>query len=157
MNKLHVEPVKTYDWRAREVARNMRHEDVTELWELSRTRPREAVEQSIRMSSEAYVAMMGSEPVAVFGASSAALGDVAVPWMLGTRALDDVAAEHTALTRRFVAHLFETKDLLYNMAHIDNRRSLVYLRRVGFTIGKPFTVPRTGATAVMFEMRRENV
>lgn len=138
------------------VAAHMRQEDADELWRLGRSTPRGAVERSIGMSNEAYVAYVDDVPVAVFGAHMPVIGSYGVPWFLGTRGVDDHAAEYIAWGRRFTDHLLETCDVLQNMALASNRRSLVFLKRIGFAIGEPFRVA-TGAEAVLFRRTNENV
>lgn len=144
-----VEPITTYTEGARRVALALRREDVDELWKISRSRPEEAVEQSIIGSTEAYTAWIGDTPVAVMGASISTLGRYGVPWLLGTRGIDDHAAEYIRMARKFLAHLHESCDVLENVALASNRRTLVFLSRMGFDIGKPIKV-RARVEAVIF-------
>ena len=150
---IRVEPITTYTADAREVAQNMRREDREELWALGRSLPEDAVTQSIEMSTEAYVVFSAQTPIAVMGANTPALGDVSVPWLLGTRGVDAHASEYMRLGRKFTAHLLEKSALLENLALSTNRRTLVFLSRMGFAIGEPFKVP-TGAEAVRFTMEK---
>lgn len=156
MNDLVIEPIAAPDARSQHVAQFMRQEDRDELWALSRTLAPEAVRQSVEASTEAYVALNKGEPIAVFGAVVPALGRHGVPWLLGTRGVDDCAKEYFQVCRKFVAHLAKSCDVLQNMALADNRKTLVFLSRVGFDIGKPFKTA-TGAEAVLFRMETTNV
>ncbi|URC15454.1 acetyltransferase [Octadecabacter Antarctic BD virus 1] len=151
---IYVEPTAKFGADEREVGWLMRDEDRDELWELGRTTPLEAVEQSIETSTEAYVAYdEEGTPIAVFGALTSVLGDVGVPWLLGTRGVDDHAREYMQLGRKFSAHMLTTCASLENVALARNRRSLVFLSRMGFDIGRPFKT-LTGVEAVRFTMEK---
>lgn len=135
----------------RHVARHMRMSDRDELWALGRTNASDALRQSLAVSTEAYVAYDGEEPIAVFGANIPALGGFGVPWLLGTPRVDHRAREYFPWARRFIAHLLERCDTLQNMASAENRKTLIFLSRLGFDIGEPFVTP-TGARGVLFTM-----
>lgn len=151
---IEIEPVSATTPDVLYVSDRMREEDVAELWALARYTPEAAVRQSVEVSTEAYLCRVDGEPAAVFGANAPVLGGVSIPWFLGTRAVDRHAAEYVRWGRRFTDHLLTTHDRLVNMAHVDNRRSLVYLRRIGFTLGRRVRVA-TGAQAVIFERAKD--
>lgn len=147
---IRVKPIDRMTRAALLVATRMRQEDVDELWALSRTKPVAAVRASIRVSTEAYVAYVGEEPVAVFGVSAPVIGGYGVPWFLGTRGVDGHETTYFRMARRFIAHLLTKCDTLENMADARNRRTLVFLSRLGFAMSEPFRVP-SGAYAIMFK------
>ena len=151
-----IHPVSAYNTEACDVADGLRREDRDELWALGRSTPHEAVRQSIEASTEAYVARWSGSPIAVFGANVPTLSDVGVPWFLGTREVDHRAAEYMRMGRRFTAHLLTQCDTLENIALRANRRTLVFLSRMGFAIGTPFRTA-TGAEAVRFTMEKTHV
>lgn len=156
MNKVEVIPIKAYGDEAEHVVRNMRNEDRRELWALSRSTPEQAVRSSIIYSSEAYVATNQGTPIAVFGAAIPAIGGIGCPWFMGTRGVDDCAKEYITMGRKFTAHLLEQCDILSNVALAENRKTLVFLRRMGFDIHDPVVLP-SGVRAVAFEMRKRDV
>lgn len=151
-----VEEVSGYNDDARHVARFMRQSDRDELWALGRTLAHDAIRQSLAVSTEAYIAYDDDEPIAVFGANIPALGSFGVPWLLGTPGVDHRAREYFPWGRRFIEHLLTQCDTLQNMASADNRKTLVFLSRLGFDIGEPFTTP-TGSRGVLFRMEAKHV
>jgi hypothetical protein len=153
---IRIERITTYTADAADVARFMRFEDREELWQLSHSVPEDAVAQSIEMSDEAYVAFAGPYPVAVFGVGTTALGNHGVPWFLATREADAHSKMYMKMARKFLAHLLERCGTLSNVALASNRRSLVFLSRMGFDIGQPYTT-QTGAVARHFVMERKHV
>tara|TARA_X000001316_G_scaffold12173_1_gene6019 strand:+ start:3403 stop:3867 length:465 start_codon:yes stop_codon:yes gene_type:complete len=153
---IRVLPITTLVSDAQYVARFLRQEDRDELWELNHSLGHEAVRQSIEASTEAYLAYADDKPIAVFGASVPVLSDVGVPWFLGTRGVDLHANEYMRLGRKFTQHLLARCVMLENIALRRNRRSLVFLSRMGFAIGEPF-ITATGAEAVHFTMERKHV
>lgn len=153
MIRFEVAPLERYTHEAHAVAQNLREEDIEELWMLSRSEPEDAVKRSIGASDEAYIVRMWGKPVAVFGACAPALGTFGVPWLLGTRGLDACPNEIISYSRRFTDHLLERCTMLENTALASNRRTLVFLKRVGFDISAPYRVA-TGADAVTFRKER---
>lgn len=147
-----------YDFDAQHIALFMRAEDRQELWDIGRRLPWEAVVKSLELSTEAYIATdtVAGEPVAVFGAYRDALGDVAVPWLLGTRGVDRNAGAYIKLTRKFCAHLLRSATRLENVALESNRRTLGFLSLAGFVMDEPTTL-QNGARVVRFWMEKPNV
>lgn len=155
MEKPTIHPATGYCDEIAHVAKYIRQEDEDELWALSRDTPRGAIKASAEMSDELYFAMHRGAPIAVLGAATncTALGGRGVPWLLGTRGMDACPNEIISYARAFTDHLLETCDVLENIASVDNRKTLVFLSRIGFAISEPFEMP-TGAMAVTFRKER---
>lgn len=148
----HVE-VRTH-WCAEldHIATHMRQTDVDELWTLTRTRPREVLERSLRVSGEVHVGFDDGEPVAVFGTATAAIGRVGVPWLLGTDKLTTRPLRFMRWAKRYVAHIRATHTELRNVVDAANVPSIRFLEALGFEVLPPH-LTMTGTYARQFHMK----
>lgn len=94
------------------------------------------LQAAVRASEDVFVAVTAAgEPFAVFGlAPVSLLGGIGCPWMLGT----DTAAHHAigviTLARQHVARWSQRYSLLFNYVDARNKRSIGWLKRIGFTV-----------------------
>lgn len=114
----------------------MRVRDIEEAYATNGHGPLEALCRSLALSTEAWTAEDTAGPFAIFGVAPA-LPDTGSPWLLGA---DRLVTEHRAFflkqSRPYVARMLELYPLLLNYVDARHTDSLVYLRRVGFTIAK---------------------
>ena len=72
----------------------------------------------------------------VFGlARPTLLSPEGIPWLIGTRELPRHYSALAYEARRYIAHWQSTSTHLYNYVGTQNRASVLWLRRLGFTIG----------------------
>lgn len=151
-----VEIREVTDEAVKYVAENMRLDDVAEVWALSRLSPQVALDTSVAITPYSLAAYVDGRPAAVFGVYERLLGNVGVPWLLGT---DDVLKGARVLlqhTKPFLKHQLLSYRRLENEVHAENRLAVRYLRWAGFTLSEPY-VTSTGATAIRFWMERNDV
>lgn len=136
------------------VASNMRQRDVDEVRDLSGYDPVPAVQRSVALSDEFFVARADDIPFGVFGVASAigVAARVGVPWFLGTdlagtqpRAMHEGGQHFTRRWRRRYR-------LLANLVSVKNEESVRWLARVGYVLDEPALV-RPGVYARRFWMR----
>lgn len=105
--------------------------------------PEVALPISLRASSVAVTAMVGGEPVAIFGVCPAnLLAGEGLVWMLGS---DAVVRQGRALLReapQWLALIGDGYRLLRNHVDARNTRAVRWLRRMGFSLAPavPFGV-----------------
>lgn len=134
------------------IVKHMRDGDVQELRELGCDNPEETVFRSARHSDACFVAYRDGLPAAVFGVGpSATLGRVGVPWLLGTDAVVTGARYLIADGREVVRSWQRRYILLQNVVSVNNKVSVRWLSRLGFTFGEPFATPYRGQ-AMVFTM-----
>lgn len=95
-----------------------------------------AVLRSFGDSARTWVAVIDGTPECIFGISEVS-PEVGVPWMLGT---DEVSKQQRALVRdakRTVDDMQAAYSTLMNFVHIDNRHSIIWLKRLGFKFLPP--------------------
>jgi hypothetical protein len=113
----------------------------------------EAILASIRGSSLCWTALSGDEHlIAVFGV--APISDrVGSPWMLGTDRLDHHAKSLMRLSPPFIRLMRDAFPHLVNFVHAENRKSIRWLSRLGFTLSPPQPYGARGELFHPFEMR----
>lgn len=150
--------VEATEDHAAEVAANLRLMDVLESAALLGTTGVEAVWHSMAAPGKVYAAEHSyGTTVALFGVSrTTVLGNIGSPWLLGTDRVDEHTAVMLDVSRRFVAHKLKRFEELRNVVWERNRKSQVYLRRVGFTLGD-VKINHLGEPFREFTMRRQDV
>lgn len=79
-----------------------------------------------------------SSALCVFGlARPTLLSPEGIPWLIGTTVLPRYSKGLLFEARKYVAHWRSTSTLLYNYVDTRNVASVLWLRRLGFTIGEP--------------------
>lgn len=73
--------------------------------------------------------------VCIFGAAPATLmGDKGMPWMVGTHLVEVERRALMRLAPAYIARMLAAFPLLVNVVDARNRRSIAFLRRLGFII-----------------------
>lgn len=157
MSKVTLSPPTAQD--ITELVATMRDADVIELGALGHTNLGEVVRESIQASgSMAFSVRVDGVLVCIFGVAALDLLQLCGgPWLLGSTALDKCAKQLLRESRRVMALLREDYPILINYVHVDNHRSLRWLRWLGFEI---FPAQAYGPNRAMFrrfEMRTGNV
>ena len=102
---------------------------------------------SLESSEEAWVGIGDQgELLGIYGV--ARIGDMGGPWMLATPDVYRYSKELVRDGREWVKGILPRYSMLFNFVHEDNTRSIAWLRKLGFTIGK--LVPEYGAAKAPF-------
>lgn len=133
------------------IAAHVRPQDRVEIAALGETDVRAALERSVRDSVWSLVADTGT-PACVFGlaAPNGMLGDLGVPWLIGTPAVTRNRRALMRLAPAYIRHMLQTYPRLVNGVHADNSVSIAWLRHLGFTVHPP--VDHNGHQFHPFEM-----
>lgn len=137
------------------VGRNLRPADWTEAFLLSGHDPREAVKDSFQNSTAAFVACLDERPIALFGVSDYDESR-ATPWLVATPEADRYGRDFVAFGRLFVQAWLDVWPCLFNYVHVDNLKSIRWLKRLGFTIHAPEPVGALGAEFHLFTQYRSS-
>lgn len=120
------------------VAANMREADVREVWASSHSTPEQAVRESLRVSTAAWVGYYEDAPVCVFGVAPLNMvAGIGSPWFLGTDKLLERPSSFLRRCRPYVARMLRVYPRLVN--HVDDRNELSkrWLSWLGFTLCEP--------------------
>lgn len=120
------------------VAANMREADRREVWASSRSTPGQAIRESLRVSTSAWVAYYDGHPVGVFGVAPLnMIAGIGSPWLLGADELVKRPVRFLRRCRPYVRKMLQVYPKLVN--HVDDRNeaSKEWLRWLGFELGEP--------------------
>lgn len=138
------------------VAANLRPGDRAELAALGYEDPEPIMQQSLRISSEAFAVLEDGGPIAVFGVSPLGLlGEVGVPWMLATPAVARHRRAYARLGPAYTERMLSLFPRLLNVVHARNTVSVAWLRRLGFSFGPEFRHGPRGEPFYLFEKKRD--
>lgn len=109
--------------------------------------------RAVNGSVESKVAITAfGEPIALFGvACTSLLTGSGCPWLLGTPELDKRGREIVAITRDCVSRWGAQFNKLENYVDARNNRSIVWLKRSGFTMAEAKPYGREGMLFHRFE------
>lgn len=139
---------------AADLAPRMRKADVEEVWASGACRPQEALERSLRMTPEPWSGFANGELVCMFGiAPLTLLGDVGLPWLLGSHNLPQYARRFLRLNRHYMACVKQDYRLLVNYVDARNSVAIRWLGWLGFTILPAEPYGPFGLPFHRFEMR----
>lgn len=119
-----------------ELCCTMRQSDQVECELATGRSHRQALAFSIADSVRSGTGLVGCKPVVIFGVT--AIGDyIGAPWMLAAECLEDHGYAFSKMSKGVIESMAEGFKRLENYVHADNRQSIAWLRRVGFTVGRP--------------------
>lgn len=108
--------------------------------------------ESLAMSDEPLAFEVDGEVLALFGCAPGQ--GYGIPWLLGSESLFEHPRVLLSLPFDYIPVWLAKYGLLQNMVHGENLRSIRWLRRLGFSIGAPFTLPG-GSQFHPFFMRQD--
>lgn len=132
---------------------NMRACDVAEVRACGHE-PAEAAQRSTAHSLLCWSAFAGDQLVCIFGASPVSIvSGIGSPWMLGTPALDRHSRVLVRVTPGYIAQMLKAFPHLVNFVHADNKTSMRWLKRLGFSFHEAQPFGALGESFHRFEMR----
>jgi len=124
------------------LAPRLRDIDKREVWATSHLTPLEALLQGVDTPRWCWTGLRDGVPVCIFGVSALSLLDgTGVPWLLGTEGLD---AKFLIKGKAIVRLLQKEFPNMVNYVHVDNKKSIRWLKWVGFTIDSPAPFGKEG-------------
>jgi hypothetical protein len=117
------------------IVQNIRKPDLAELWASCLQTPDVVARKGLERSEVVMTGMIDDEPVCVWGVvKESMLFNAGTPWMIGSKALDRNATKFLRHCRPEVMKLLDNYDILENYVDARNRRSIQWLRWLGFNI-----------------------
>lgn len=115
----------------------------------------ETLVESVRTSNWVVVGLADDELACIFGLApiDGLLGRRAAPWMLGTPVLDKHPGALMKRCRRYVDGMLHTYPHLLNFVDARNKRSIRWLKHLGFTIHPPVPYGAQQLPFHLFEMK----
>lgn len=140
------------------IAANLRECDRAELEASTSVKPVKAITDSIRLSAAAWTAEIDGIPIAVFGVTpTSLLAGIGSPWLLATTDCDSVTVPFVRLTRTYIPIMQSLFPVLENLVDVRNKKSIRWLKRLGFEFHEAEPHPYSGLLFCRFEMRLNDV
>lgn len=112
----------------------LRESDVKEIWASHNHRPEEAIRRCVEDTLLSCTIENG-RPIGIFGISTdQVLGNKATIWMLATDDLNKINRRFVRNSRVFVLMMLRFYPLLENFVHVNNKKSILWLRWLGAVI-----------------------
>lgn len=133
----------------------LRPADLRECLAYGQADVRAGIAESIAGSFFCWSAHEDTALLAVFGVGPLSMiNGIGSPWLLGTPLLDRRSRLLQRLAPQYVAKMLQFFPHLLNFVHVENVRSVRWLKRLGFTIHPPAPYGRLGHLFHRFEMHR---
>lgn len=147
-----IRPTQSGDAAA--LAANLRPADLAECLAYGRGDVSAGIESSVARSPLCWTAFIDGELAAILGCGLVSMmGGVGSPWMLGTPVLDKHARVLVRATPEYIAKMLNAFPHLVNFVHTENKTSMRWLRRLGFTLRDAVPYGAKGELFHPFEMR----
>lgn len=140
------------------IAENMRTADQIEVMASHGMTPIEAVLNSQELSDYCSVATYNDRPCALFGlVVRDLLTGTGCPWLLGTNDIDLCKRDFIKHTRSGVSEMLEICPRLENYVHVENRKSVRWLKTMGFQFDNPLPLGISGELFMRFHLEKKDV
>lgn len=138
------------------VIANIRDEDVAEITALDNGNVRDALYETPDLEKNAWVWEREGKVHAIFGVNPVeGLDKVGVIWMLATKTFDEHFMVFAAACKVVVEHMIKNYEYLFNYVYVENRKSIKWLKWLGFDIKPAEPIGVNGAEFHRFEMWNE--
>lgn len=133
----------------------MRQSDVEEVMASGGFTPLRALEESLKISSEAHTMFLHGKLAMIFGVAGAP-GRPGVIWALGSDVISEHPKAFMRASKAWIEQLKRRHPVLVNAVHSRNKPSLRWVKRLGFTVKEPIIFGRKGELfcPIVWEARR---
>lgn len=116
----------------------LRESDKQEILAASGFDPNKALMDSFMGSSLCWTVTKGGQVIAIFGAAGvSALSSVGMPWMLGSNELNRAGVEIVKVSMYYVKRMKDRFPILVNFIDARQKKSVRWLKWLGFTVEQP--------------------
>jgi len=120
------------------IAADMRQADADEVWASDNQTPLEALIEGWKVSDLAVVITVNDEPCVMIGlVIRDILSGAGIPWLLGTDNALKYKRQFLTQVPAVINEMLNICPRLYNYVHVDNKVSVKWLKRIGFTFDEP--------------------
>mgnify|MGYP003625007109 CR=1 FL=1 len=135
--------------------KNMRQADRNELMALHNEIGR-IVQYSFERSEHKWSVYANGEFVCMFGVGYAALvSDTGIIWMLGTDLIEQYKGAFIRHSKRYIEAMLTIYPVLSNYCDVRNKRTIRWLKFMGFTFSEPTPRGVHNLPFVKFELKRD--
>ncbi len=122
---------------ARALAPRLRQADKDEVFASGGHTPERALVMSVNVSTVAWTALLDGEPEIMWGASSYDYSPdedhlMGIVWLLSSDRMYEIPDRFIEESHTYVSKMMDTFDTLFNYVHLANRKSRLWLHKLGF-------------------------
>lgn len=133
------------------IAANMRLSDRREIYYLAALPPLQALKTTAAVSVISWTAVVDDKPALAFGVCrKSAVSEIGMPWALGTDQADKQITKYARQSRIFYDGVTQAFPALENYALAENKKTLRWLKWMGFDMDEPAPYGCFGAMFVRF-------
>lgn len=135
------------------VIENIRNEDLVETRALGGKTVRECLETTPDIERNAWVWENNGVVICIFGVNPIVGGDhLGVIWLLATKFFDDNSITFAFKCKPIVKDVIKLFKYVFNYVYAENRKSIRWLKWLGFNVCKAEPIGKNGAKFHRFEM-----
>ncbi len=139
---------------ARELAVTMRHEDVLETWAATHMGNYEVLENSVKVSRDAWTGLVDGRVLAMFGVvTTTALSRDGCPWLLGSQEVGAHGRAFARFSKEYIRLIAPRYDTLANFVDANYPEAIRWVRWMGFKIEPAAPFGPEGAPFHLFWMK----
>jgi ribosomal protein S18 acetylase RimI-like enzyme len=131
---------------------HLRPEDEEEIRALDGSTAEQALAETPDLLENSQVWEVDGEVVCIFGVTPYE-GKQGIIWMLATKNFDQYSMMFAARCKSVVAQMVSKYDYVFNYVYSENKRSIRWLKWLGFRVGKPEAIGIEGGNFHRFHMR----
>jgi hypothetical protein len=138
------------------IASDMRQADVDEVWASNQYTPLEALHEGFKRSELSVVVTVNDEPCVMLGlVVHSALTGSGIPWLLGTNNALNYKRNFFTQVPDVIDAMLDVCPRLFNYVHVENKVSIRWLKRIGFTFDDPIPYGHSGELFHKFYLERQ--
>lgn len=139
------------------IVENIREEDVIEVKAAGGKSIRECITDIPNLEENSWVWEYDQKPVCIFGVNPFGRPGEGLIWMLATTLFDDHFMVFAVACKSVVEDMVRPFKYVFNYVYVENRKSIRWLKWLGFTVREPEPVGVNGAMFCRFEMESSDV
>ncbi len=121
-----------------ELSNTMRPADVQECWAANHYTPYEALKHSLNYTNRPLTGLYNGRVMCIWGVGRVSyLSKEGIPWMLTSDLVDVHYREFLRSSARYMIEINKEAIILVNMVDTRNRKSIRWLKWLGFTVHDP--------------------
>ena len=137
------------------IAADMRQADADEVWASSHHTPIESLMKSWKVSDRSVIVTVNDEPCVMIGlVIHDILSGTGSPWLLGTENALKYKRHFLTQVPAIIDEMLTICPNLFNYVHVENKVSVKWLKRIGFTFDEPSSYGCDGALFHKFYLER---
>lgn len=137
---------------------NIREDDVIEIKAMCNLSVRDVLEDTPNLDKNAYVWEKDGKVIAIFGVTPVDdRKNVGVVWMLGTTFFDNYFVTFIRECKNVFEQVVKDYDYVFNYVYTENKKSIEWLKMLGFKVRDAEPIGINGSNFNKFEMVRKNV